>query len=72
MYESMVNPVLTILFDLFLVGSALAIAAAMAAEYLVTREPHVGTSRPKPPIVARAHRRHVPVHRMPAQRRRAA
>ena len=72
MYESMVNPVLTILFDLFLVGSALAIAAAMATEYLVTREPHVGTSRPKPSITARPQRKQVPVHRMPAQRRRAA
>ena len=72
MYEVMVNPALTLLFDLYLVGSALAVSAAMAAEYLVTREPHVGTSRPKPPVATRTVRRRATVHRMPAQRRRAA
>lgn len=56
----MVNPVLTIIFDLFLIGSALALISAMATEYLVSREPHVGSTR-----AAR-----VPRQR-PAQRRRA-
>jgi len=41
----MVNPVLTIIFDLFLIGSALALISAMATEYLVSREPHVGSTR---------------------------
>lgn len=41
----MVNPVLTILFDLFLIGSALALVSAMTTEYLVSREPHVGSAR---------------------------
>jgi len=68
----MVNPALTILFDLFLIGSAVAITAAMAAEYLVSREPHVGTSRTKPPAATRTARRRATVHRLPAARRRAA
>jgi hypothetical protein len=38
----MVNPVLTLLFDLFLVGSAVAIIAAMVQEYLASRRPSVG------------------------------
>jgi len=38
----MVNPVLTLLFDLFLVGSAVAIIAAMVQEYLGSRRPSVG------------------------------
>lgn len=41
----MVNPVLTILFDLFLIGSALALISAMTTEYLVSRQPHVGSAR---------------------------
>lgn len=41
----MVNPVLTILFDLFLIGSALALISAMATEYLASRQPHVGSTR---------------------------
>ncbi len=41
----MVNPLLTILFDLFLIGSALAVTVGMAAEYLVAREPHIGSTR---------------------------
>jgi hypothetical protein len=68
----MVNPLLTILFDIFLVGSALAVSAAMATEYLMAREPQVGTSRPQRPVATRTVRRRATVHRMPAQRRRAA
>lgn len=41
----MVNPVFTILFDLFLIGTAVAVSATMVAEYLGSREPHVGTTR---------------------------
>jgi hypothetical protein len=70
----MVNPLLTILFDIFLIGSALAVSAGMVAEYLATREPQVGR-------VGRAacagnrrqsssHR--ATVHRIGSQRRRAA
>ncbi len=44
----MVNPLLTILFDLVLVGGATAILAAMVAEYLACREPHVGSARVRP------------------------
>lgn len=40
----MVNPLLTALFDLFLVGSALAICAAMIDEYRASREPVVRRS----------------------------
>ena len=70
----MINPVLTILFDLFLIGSALAVTAGMAAEYLVTREPHIGTSRPSRKVMPAGQmgRRDI-IHRSPAtQRRRAA
>ena len=38
----MVNPLLTLLFDLLLIGSALAIIASMAHEYLRSRTPSVG------------------------------
>ena len=38
----MVNPLLTILFDLFLVGSAVAIVAAMIQEYFDSRTPSIG------------------------------
>ncbi|MFN8508838.1 MAG: hypothetical protein U0547_14905 [Dehalococcoidia bacterium] len=37
----MVNPLLTILFDLFIVGTAIAVCAAMVEEYLASREPVV-------------------------------
>ncbi|MCC6387159.1 MAG: hypothetical protein IT302_07225 [Dehalococcoidia bacterium] len=37
----MVNPLLTILFDLFLIGTAVAVCAAMVEEYLASREPVV-------------------------------
>ncbi len=38
----MVNPILTVLFDLFLIGSALAIIAAMVQEYVDSRTPSIG------------------------------
>ena len=38
----MVNPLLTILFDLFLVGSAITIIAAMVQEYFDSRTPSIG------------------------------
>jgi hypothetical protein len=73
MYARMVNPLLTILFDLFLIGSALAVTAGIAAEYLVTREPHVGTTRRPRRVSPAPHaRRRATVHRFPAERRRAA
>ena len=69
----MVNPLLTILFDIFLIGSALAVAGGMVAEYLATREPHVG----RVGRVQRPGQRHAPalratVHRIGYERRRAA
>jgi hypothetical protein len=44
----MVNPLLTLLFDLFLIGSALLILAGMAHESLSRREPAVGRAVHKP------------------------
>jgi hypothetical protein len=41
----MVHPVLTLLFDLLLIGAAGLVIAAMAQEYLVHREPCVGSTR---------------------------
>ena len=41
----MVNPVLTIIFDLVLIGTALGLISAMTAEYFVSRERHVGSER---------------------------
>lgn len=41
----MVNPLLTIVFDLFLVGSAIAIVAAMVQEYFDSRTPSIGGTR---------------------------
>lgn len=41
----MVNPVLTIAFNLFLVGTALTVIAAMVQEYLASRTPSVGGGR---------------------------
>ena len=38
----MVNPLLTVLFDLFLVGAAIAIIAAMVDEYFSSRTPAIG------------------------------
>ena len=68
----MVNPVLTILFDLFLIGAALAVTAGIAMEYLAQREPHVGTTRVRRMPSAPQPRRRATIHRMPSQRRRAA
>ena len=45
MYYGMVNPILTILFDLFLVGSAIAIIAAMTQEYFDSRGASIGGNR---------------------------
>ena len=42
----MIHPVLTILFDLFIIGSALAVASAMVIWYLQSRGPHIGHSAP--------------------------
>lgn len=44
----MVNPVLTVLVDLVLIGSALAILSAMVAEGWVDRRPRVGAKRIRP------------------------
>jgi hypothetical protein len=41
----MVNPLLTVLFDLLLIGTAGSVVAAMVTEYLANREPAVGTTR---------------------------
>ena len=43
----MVHPVLTVLFDLFLIGSALAVIAAMVSEYVRSRTPSVGSRPPR-------------------------
>lgn len=70
----MVHPVLTILFDLFIIGSAATVASAMVVEYLQSREPQIGTSRhyqPRYPAPSRQRTR-ASVHRLPSQRRRAA
>ncbi len=54
----MINPVLTILFDLFIVGSALAIIASLVAEQWAMREPAVGrVRRARPVVVASRHGR---------------
>lgn len=74
MYEMMIHPVLTILFDLFIIGSALAVGSAMVVEYLQSREPRIGTTHRYQPKYAQAPRPRfrTAVHRAPAQRRRAA
>jgi hypothetical protein len=41
----MVNPLLTVLFNLFLVGTALLLIAAMIQEYFAGRTPSVGGDR---------------------------
>ena len=38
----MVNPVLTVIFDLFLIGSAATVVTAMVAEYRAHRGPAIG------------------------------
>lgn len=40
----MINPVLTLLFDLFLVGSASTIIAGMVQEYLASRTVSIGST----------------------------
>ena len=74
MYEVMIHPVLTILFDLFIIGSALAVASAMVIGYLQSRGPQTGTTQRYQPKYAPAPRLRTrsTVHRVPAQRRRAA
>ena len=53
----MVHPALTIVFDLFLIGSAAAIIAAMVAEHRLHRTPSIGmahpqrVARPRPTVV---------------------
>jgi hypothetical protein len=70
----MVNPLLTILFDIFLIGSALVVTGGMVAEYLATREPHVG--RVGRSACASNRRQNssprATVHRIGSERRRAA
>lgn len=41
----MANSLLTVLFDLLLIGTAGSVIAAMGMEYLAQREPAVGTTR---------------------------
>ncbi len=53
----MVNPLLTIMFDIFLVGSALVILGGMVAEYRAAKQPSVGGQHVVP-FRARAVRRH--------------
>lgn len=44
MYAAMINPVLTLLFDLFLIGSASTIIAGLVQEYLASRTISVGST----------------------------
>ena len=41
----MVNPILTLIFDLFLIGSAISVVAAMVVEYRTGRSPAIGRSQ---------------------------
>lgn len=56
----MVNPVLTLLFDLFLIGSGLAVVTGMVLEYRASRRAAVGglaapfRARCRRPAAARA------------------
>lgn len=50
MCASMIHPLLTLMFDLFLVGSAISILAAMTAEYIANRDPAVGHTRAARPV----------------------
>lgn len=69
----MVNPVLTILFDMILIGSALFVVAGMVREYLESRGPAVGgtASRAGARLTAVRPARTVR-RRMPTERRRVA
>jgi hypothetical protein len=40
---TMIHPVLTVLFDIFLIGSTLSIIAAIAAEQYLARDPAIGS-----------------------------
>ena len=55
----MVNPILTTLFDLFLVGSAVAVIAGMVREYRANRLPAIGTSARAPADRRPAARSHI-------------
>ncbi len=66
----MVNPVLTILFYLFLIGSASAVIAAMVMERHTARLPRVGTTRTQ--RIAPTRRAPSNIQRLHMQRRRAA
>lgn len=56
----MVNPVLTVLFDLFLVGSACALIGALAAEqWAASREPAIGRHKPAARLAKSAEARRV-------------
>ncbi len=68
----MVHPILTVLFDLFIIGAAVSISAAMIGEYLASREPQIGTTRKYQPRRQPQLRRRSSMHRFPAQHRRAA
>ena len=70
----MINPVLTLLFDLFIIGSAIAVGSAMVLEYVQSREPQIGTTHRYQPKYGPAPRPRLRknVHSAPAQRRRAA
>ncbi|MEP6870477.1 MAG: hypothetical protein ABI939_01370 [Anaerolineaceae bacterium] len=41
----MVNPVLTVIFDLFLIGSAASVVSAMVLEYRANRGPAIGNAK---------------------------
>jgi len=41
----MQHPLLTALFDLFLIGTAVCVIAALVAEHIASREPAVGGAR---------------------------
>ena len=44
----MVHPVLTLLFDLLIIGTAVTVISAMVVEYRTHREPHIGVSQRRP------------------------
>ena len=71
--RTVINPLLTILFDLFLIGSALIITAGMVGEAIARREPHVGGERRprRAPVSPAAPRRRATMHRFPDRRRAA-
>lgn len=77
----MINPVLTLLFDLVLIGTACAVIAAMVVEHLDAREPAIGSARAtgrvaRSGMYARqrtaAHQRRRSASRQAAMARRAA